>query len=116
MDTKTIDKLGLITISERKVAMVRSYNRALFYIPGGKREPNETDEQALCREHYILIAYVFMVSLSAQLMENKITSKCVFAVILQIFRVNHSQPLKLKSSLGLIAKIYPVVQQQQLLF
>ncbi|MCW2254859.1 8-oxo-dGTP pyrophosphatase MutT (NUDIX family) [Providencia alcalifaciens] len=50
MCAKIIDKLGLITFSERKVAMVRSHNKTLFYIPGGKREVNETDEQALCRE------------------------------------------------------------------
>lgn len=50
MDNKIIDKLGLITLIDRKVAMVRSHNKTLFYIPGGKREPNESDEQALCRE------------------------------------------------------------------
>lgn len=50
MDNKIIDKLGLITLVDRKVAMVRSHNKTLFYIPGGKREPNESDEQALCRE------------------------------------------------------------------
>lgn len=50
MNSKIIDKLGLITLRDRKVAMVRSHNKTLFYIPGGKRELNETDEQALCRE------------------------------------------------------------------
>lgn len=50
MDSNVIDKLALITLRDRKIAMVRSHNKTLFYIPGGKREPNETDEQALCRE------------------------------------------------------------------
>lgn len=50
MNTTIIDKLGLITLSHDKVAMVRSHNKTLFYIPGGKREPGESDEQALCRE------------------------------------------------------------------
>ncbi|MGG4607528.1 NUDIX hydrolase [Providencia sp. Me31A] len=50
MSIKIIDKLGLITLSQGKVAMVRSHNKDLFYIPGGKREQGETDEQALCRE------------------------------------------------------------------
>ncbi|EFB73791.1 NUDIX hydrolase [Providencia rustigianii] len=50
MSAKIIDKLGLITLSGGKVAMVRSHNKTLFYIPGGKREQNETDQQALCRE------------------------------------------------------------------
>ena len=50
MSTKIIDKLGLITIQNGKVAMVRSHNKTLFYIPGGKREHGETDQQALARE------------------------------------------------------------------
>ncbi|HDN2510102.1 TPA: NUDIX domain-containing protein [Providencia rettgeri] len=50
MSDKIIDKLGLIALSENKVAMVRSHNKSLFYIPGGKREQGESDEQALCRE------------------------------------------------------------------
>lgn len=50
MSVKIIDKLGLITLLHDKVAMVRSHNKSLFYIPGGKREQNETDEQALSRE------------------------------------------------------------------
>lgn len=50
MNAKIIDKLGLIALSQDKVAMVRSHNKSLFYIPGGKREQGETDEQALCRE------------------------------------------------------------------
>lgn len=50
MSIKIIDKLGWITLSDNKIAMVRSHNKQLFYIPGGKRELGETDEQALIRE------------------------------------------------------------------
>ena len=50
MSAKIIDKLGLIALLHNKIAMVRSHNKELFYIPGGKREDGETDEQALCRE------------------------------------------------------------------
>ena len=46
-----IDKLALILInSERKQLVARSYNRTVFYTPGGKREPGESDEEALLRE------------------------------------------------------------------
>jgi len=46
-----IDKLALILInSERKQLVARSYNRDVFYTPGGKREPGESDEDALLRE------------------------------------------------------------------
>ncbi len=50
MNATIIDKLGLITLSHGKVAMVRSHKKTLFYIPGGKREQGESDEHALCRE------------------------------------------------------------------
>lgn len=47
---KTIDKLGWIHIKDKKMLFVRSKNKEIFYHPGGKREPGETDEQALVRE------------------------------------------------------------------
>ena len=50
MSSTFIDKLALITLKDDKVALVRSHNKTLFYMPGGKREAGETDEQALCRE------------------------------------------------------------------
>lgn len=46
----TIDKLGWICIKDRKVLSARSKTAELFFVPGGKREPGESDEQALCRE------------------------------------------------------------------
>ena len=50
METKIIDKLAFIYLKDAKVLMARSRGKDIFYIPGGKREGNETDEQALMRE------------------------------------------------------------------
>ena len=48
--TEIIDKLGWLLIRDRKVLFVRSKGKDTFYVPGGKRELGETDEQALTRE------------------------------------------------------------------
>lgn len=45
-----IDKLALVYIKDGKMLMARSYGKDAFYNPGGKREGNETDIQALMRE------------------------------------------------------------------
>ncbi|KAL7467116.1 hypothetical protein ACHAXS_007378 [Conticribra weissflogii] len=46
-----IDKLALILLnSNNKQLVARSHGKSVFFTPGGKREPNETDEQALIRE------------------------------------------------------------------
>ncbi len=45
-----IDKLAWLHIEHRRVLMARSRGKALFYLPGGKREPGESDAQALVRE------------------------------------------------------------------
>lgn len=47
---KIIDKLAWITIRDGKFLAVRSKGKELFYLPGGKREQGESDEQALVRE------------------------------------------------------------------
>lgn len=47
---KEIDKLAWLYIREGKLLSARSKNKKLFYIPGGKREEGESDEQALIRE------------------------------------------------------------------
>jgi len=47
---KEIDKLGWLYIRDGKLLSARSKNKELFYIPGGKREEGESDEQALIRE------------------------------------------------------------------
>jgi len=48
--TKEIDKLAWLSIKNGKLLTARSRNKALFYLPGGKRELGETDEQTLIRE------------------------------------------------------------------
>ena len=45
-----IDKLAFIEIRNRKILETCSYGKDKWYIPGGKREGNETDQEALVRE------------------------------------------------------------------
>jgi 8-oxo-dGTP diphosphatase len=45
-----IDKLAWIEIKDNLILLTKSYGKDKFYIPGGKRELGETDEQALIRE------------------------------------------------------------------
>lgn len=45
-----IDKLAFIQIKDQKVLMSLSRGKDTWYIPGGKREGNETDKEALMRE------------------------------------------------------------------
>lgn len=45
-----IDKLAWLYIKNRKILSTRSKGKDAWYLPGGKREGNETDEQALVRE------------------------------------------------------------------
>lgn len=47
---KVIDKLAWIEIDNNRILLAKSYGKDKYYIPGGKREPGETDAQALCRE------------------------------------------------------------------
>jgi 8-oxo-dGTP diphosphatase len=46
----TIDKLAWVHIEGGRLLCVRSRNKDAFFLPGGKREPGESDEQALLRE------------------------------------------------------------------
>ena len=45
-----IDKLALILVQGRKHLVARSRGKAVYFTPGGKREPGEDDVAALCRE------------------------------------------------------------------
>ncbi len=47
---KQIDKLAWIELSDKTILLTKSYGKDVFYIPGGKRDAGETDEQALLRE------------------------------------------------------------------
>lgn len=48
--SKDIDKLAWIFIKDRQVLSAVSKGKDTYYIPGGKRDPGESDEQALVRE------------------------------------------------------------------
>lgn len=50
MENNYIDKLAWIYVEDGKVLSTRSARKDTWYIPGGKREEGETDEQALVRE------------------------------------------------------------------
>ena len=45
-----IDKIAWICIRDGRILSVRSKGKELFYFPGGKREPGETDAETLQRE------------------------------------------------------------------
>ncbi len=45
-----IDKLAFIYVKDKKVLVTLSKGKDIWYLPGGKREENETDIQALTRE------------------------------------------------------------------
>jgi 8-oxo-dGTP diphosphatase len=45
-----IDKLAWLYIKDKKVLGARSIGKTTIYLPGGKREPGESDEAALSRE------------------------------------------------------------------
>jgi 8-oxo-dGTP diphosphatase len=45
-----IDKVALVYIKDGRIMCTRSRGKELFYLPGGKREPGETDPQVLVRE------------------------------------------------------------------
>ena len=50
MQKTYIDKLALIEIRDRKILETCSYGKDTWYIPGGKRDGNESDQEALARE------------------------------------------------------------------
>lgn len=50
MDKNTIDKLAFIEIKNNKILVSLSKGKDIWYIPGGKRDGNETDSKALTRE------------------------------------------------------------------
>lgn len=45
-----IDKVGLLAFKEHKVLMALSRGKDKYYMPGGKRDGNETDHDCLIRE------------------------------------------------------------------
>lgn len=47
-----IDKLAYIYFKNDQILVTRSNGKQVWYIPGGKREPGESDHQALTPEVY----------------------------------------------------------------
>lgn len=47
---KVIDKIALIYLEDKKILSTLSKGKDTYYIPGGKREENESDEDTLIRE------------------------------------------------------------------
>jgi 8-oxo-dGTP diphosphatase len=46
----TIDKIAWIQLENGRILSTRSRGKNVYYLPGGKREPGETDLQTLVRE------------------------------------------------------------------
>ncbi|HUR03919.1 MAG TPA: NUDIX domain-containing protein [Nonomuraea sp.] len=46
----TIDKIAWVHLEDGKILSTRSRDKDVYYIPGGKREPGETDLDTLVRE------------------------------------------------------------------
>ena len=47
---RLIDKVAFLYLKDGKILSTLSKGKDTYYIPGGKREGNETDEQTLIRE------------------------------------------------------------------
>ena len=47
---KSIDKLAWLELQNKSILSTKSFGKNKYYIPGGKRENDETDAQALVRE------------------------------------------------------------------
>lgn len=50
MEKTYIDKLAFIEVRNRKVLETKNYAKDKWYIPGGERDGNENDQEALMRE------------------------------------------------------------------
>ena len=50
MDKNYTDKLAWIYIKDKKILSTHSRGKDTYYIPGGKRDGEETDQEALMRE------------------------------------------------------------------
>ena len=47
---KEVDKVAFIEIQNGQILSTKSKGKTKYYIPGGKREKGESDEQTLIRE------------------------------------------------------------------
>ncbi|WP_157434046.1 NUDIX hydrolase [Actinoalloteichus sp. GBA129-24] len=46
----TVDKVAWVRLTDRRILSARTRGRDVFYFPGGKREPGESDVETLIRE------------------------------------------------------------------
>ncbi|QWF76824.1 NUDIX hydrolase [Amycolatopsis sp. CA-230715] len=46
----SLDKIAWLRLADERVLGARSHGKDAFYLPGGKREPGETDVETLVRE------------------------------------------------------------------
>lgn len=65
-----IDKLAWIEIKDKMILSTKSFGKDKYYIPGGKRELGETDNEALSRE--------IKEELSVDIQLNTINFICIF--------------------------------------
>lgn len=47
---KQIDKIAWIELKNKSILSTKSFGKDVYYLPGGKRDEGETDEQTLVRE------------------------------------------------------------------
>ncbi|MCM2313592.1 MAG: NUDIX domain-containing protein [Thermoanaerobaculia bacterium] len=47
---ETIDKVAWILVRDGRLLCVRSHGKTSFYMPGGKRDPGESDQECVQRE------------------------------------------------------------------
>lgn len=50
MSGNSIDKIAWIHLEQGRLLCARSHGKDTYYLPGGKRESGESDEEALIRE------------------------------------------------------------------
>lgn len=50
MDAELIDTVAWVRVEDGRVLCARPRGKDVFYVPGGKREAGESDEQTLLRE------------------------------------------------------------------
>ena len=46
----TIDKIAWLELADGRILSTRSHGKDVYYLPGGKREPGESDVDTLVRE------------------------------------------------------------------
>ena len=107
-----IDKVGWVLIREKHMLCVRSTDKTLFYIPGGKREEGETGKDTLFREIWeelsvdvVCESIAYYGTLSPRQMKSLRAGKSCSIATLRIALERWNRRLKLKKWLGWIKPI-----------